>query len=95
MNQTTVRGSGVLGTEERDVPAFSAIHVESSADVILKYGAERRVVASADDNVLPYLRTEVEGDALVVDFRGDGGGGLSILDTQHPPQVEVTALGGR
>lgn len=91
LDQTVVRGSGVLATEERDVPAFTAIHANSSIDVIVVNGAEQRVVASADDNVLPYLRTVVEGDALVVDFREDDGRGLSIMDTQHPPQVEVTA----
>jgi hypothetical protein len=93
LDQTVVRGSGVLATEERDVPAFTAIRVQSSADVIVKAGDEQRVVASADDNVLPYLRTEVEGDTLVVDFRDDDSTGLSIMDTQHPPQVEVTAPG--
>lgn len=93
LDQTVVRGSGVLATEERDVPAFTAIRVASSADVILKAGDEQRVVASADDNVLPYLRTKVEGDTLVVDFRDDDSAGLSIMDTQHSPQVEVTAPG--
>jgi sRNA-binding carbon storage regulator CsrA len=90
LDQTTVRGSGVLGTEERSLPAFTAIRLNSSADVIVSRGQEQRVVASADDNVLPYLRTDVEGDTLVVDVRPDGGGGISILNTRHPMQVEVT-----
>lgn len=90
-DQVVVRGSGNLGAEERDVPSFTAIRVDSSADVVLKTGPAQQVVASADDNVLPYLRTEVEGDTLVVDFRADEGRGLSIMDTQHPAQVEVTS----
>jgi hypothetical protein len=91
LNQTTIRGSGVLGTEERDVPSFNAIRVNSSPDVILSSGAEQRVVAAADDNVLPYLRTDVEGDTLVVDLRADGGRGLSITNMRYPSQVQVTA----
>lgn len=91
LGQNTVRGSGVLATEERDLPAFTAIRVNSSADVIVSSGPGQRVVASADDNVLPYLRTEVEGDTLVVDLRPEDGGGISILNARHPIQVEVTA----
>lgn len=93
LDQTTVRGSGVLGAEERNVPAFTTIRTASSVDVIVTSGPEQRVVASADDNVLPYLRTDVEGETLVVDVRPDGGGGLSILNTRHPMQVEVTVPG--
>jgi hypothetical protein len=89
-NQTTVRGSAVLATEERDLPAFSAVEVDSSVEVTIVTGPEQQVVASADENVLPYLRTDVEGDTLVVDLR-DEGLGLSILDTRHQPEVQITA----
>lgn len=90
-DRTSIRGSGELASEAREVPAFSAIRVNSSADVILTRGTEQEVVASADDNVLPYLRTEVEGDTLVVDLRSDSRGGLSLTNLRHPPRVEVTA----
>jgi len=44
-----------------EVPTFSAIRVASSVDVTFTRGDEQQVIAHADDNVLPYLRTTVEG----------------------------------
>lgn len=89
-DQIVVRGSGVLASEERDLPAFSAVQVNSSIQVTIEAGSEQRVVASADDNILPYLRTEVEGDTLMVDL-GEEGNNINILDAQHQRTVAITA----
>ncbi len=88
-DQLVVRGSGDLATEERELPAFSAVHVYSSVQVTIETGPEQRVVASTDDNILPYLRTEVEGDTLIVDL-GAEGDNVSIMAAQHPPTVAIS-----
>lgn len=89
-DQIVLRGSGELASEERELPGFSAVHVNSSIDVTIETGPEQRVVASADDNILPYLRTEVEGDTLIVDL-GEEDDNITIIDMEHPATVAITA----
>lgn len=59
-----IEGSGRSISEVRDVPAFRAIVNASLLDVELSVGEEQRVEITCDDNLLDYLRTEVEDGEL-------------------------------
>lgn len=61
---TVVRGSGTVVTEERRVEAFTEIELEGSGTVLVALGERSAVTVEADDNVVPLLRTEVEGGRL-------------------------------
>lgn len=63
----TVRGSGRTATEQRSVPAFSGVRVSGATDVTISVGGDQSVAVTADDNIVPILRTRVEGDTLVID----------------------------
>lgn len=69
----------------------SAIRVARSVGVTFTRGDEQQVIAQADDNVLPHLRTTVKGHTLVVDLHANSAGGLSLRNVRHSPTVEVTA----
>src|SRR5712691_5835883 len=58
------RGSGVVSTERRSVPAFSAIQVENGIQVVATVGEPTSVSVSADDNLLPLVRTGVVDGTL-------------------------------
>jgi hypothetical protein len=67
----TVVGSGVLKTEARDVPPFTALRVDSSAAVHITVGGQTtEVTVEADDNLLPIITTEVRGDTLLISSEG-------------------------
>ena len=59
-------GSGMEATESRGVGEFSRLHVGGSATVTASTGEETSVILRCDDNLLPYVRTEVKGETLHV-----------------------------
>lgn len=61
---TVVRGSGTVVTEERRVEPFTEVELEGSGLVLVALGERSAVTVEGDDNVVPLLRTEVEGGRL-------------------------------
>jgi hypothetical protein len=61
-------GSGVSATEARLVPEFTAVTVTAPFRVVLAPGGNASVEVTADDNVLPFVRSEVRGDRLFLGF---------------------------
>lgn len=62
----SVAGSGVSKTETRDLPEFTAIVIDYPADIVIRQGEKQSVTISADDNLLPQLRTNVSGSVLTL-----------------------------
>src|SRR3982751_1352355 len=62
LNLSDVKGSGHVVTESRDVPEFSGIDVGGIYKVDVTAQKDFAVVVEADDNLLPLIRTEVDGD---------------------------------
>lgn len=58
------RGSGVAKTEVREVAPFSKVALEGSLRAEITAGAAQHVELSGDDNLVPLMRTEVEGQQL-------------------------------
>jgi hypothetical protein len=63
----TVDGSGNVIVEERDVSGFSAISLSGSGEMIIHQTGKESLSITADDNLLPLLNSEVNGDELVLD----------------------------
>lgn len=64
-----VHGNGNLGSQTRSTGSFNAVHVLGSMDVVLNPGSDYSVKVEADENLLPYILTDRDGDALVVHTR--------------------------
>ncbi len=63
----SISGSGNVVTEKRAVGTFSAIEAETGLNVIVRFeepSGEVEVVA--DDNLQPYIHTELHGDLLKI-----------------------------
>ncbi|MBA3241431.1 MAG: DUF2807 domain-containing protein [Acidobacteria bacterium] len=77
-----VVGSGARKTERRDVPEFNRIVVEGAYRVEVTCGQSRALEIEADDNLLPLIRTDVEGGRLRIHSeRG--------IQTQTLPHVRI------
>lgn len=61
-----VRGSGNVVTETRDLSGFDSVEAGGVFQIEITSGKDFRVEVEADDNLLPLIRTEVDGDRLVI-----------------------------
>ena len=66
----TVRGSGIAREEDRQVPEFSAIELETGATVRVSVGTASSLHLSGDDNLLARVETSVHDGVLSIDTRG-------------------------
>jgi hypothetical protein len=79
-------GSGVVATEPRGVSEFGALTVNGPLRVVLEQGGGLSLEITADDNVLPYVRSEVRGGRLFLGFAPNPG-----LARIHPVVCRLTA----
>ena len=61
---TGIAGSGKIVTEPRTVSGFSAVSLSGSGRVIVEQTGTESLTVTTDDNLLPYIRTEVHGKTL-------------------------------
>lgn len=81
-----VRGSGVKVEKARALGAFTRLRIDGPFDVKLTQAASDQATVVADDNIEPMVETVVEGDALVIRMKRDGG-----FTTRSAPLVRVEA----
>jgi len=61
-------GSGVLATESRPVHGFSVVAVSGAGHVIIEQTGAESLQITAEESLLPLIRSEVVGDRLVLGF---------------------------
>jgi hypothetical protein len=59
-----IDGSGNVITETRQTGDFKGVSAGGAFQVEIKTGPETEVVVEADDNIMPYIETEVRGNVL-------------------------------
>lgn len=64
-----ITGSGLIASEARVVDEFSAVELAGSGDVNIQFGPAASLTIEADDNLLPYITSDVRGDRLVLGTR--------------------------
>jgi hypothetical protein len=84
------RGSGVAATEAREVGEFRRIASSGSIDVAVRCGQPVAISVTADDNLLPYLETEVRDGVLQVEMKS----GSYSFEVQPRVEVRVPSLEG-
>jgi len=68
-DSNTIRGSGKLASETRSVSGFTRIAVQTAGWVKVTKGDTDSLVIDAEDNILPLLVSEVNGNQLVLHTR--------------------------
>ena len=56
-----ITGSGRVVSEMRTLPPFQGVALSGSMDLVVRQGATQAVQVEIDDNLLPFLETEVSG----------------------------------
>ncbi len=83
----SVSGSGTVITEPRTVPSFSNVSLSGSGQVILEQTGKESLTVTTDDNLLPYIRTEVKGNTLELGFTDS----MTNLRPTHNIDFRLTA----
>lgn len=78
------KGSGNVRTEKREVPGFKNLDISNAFEVDVAAGKDFGVEIEGDDNLLPLITTEVEGDVLVI--RTEKG-----FNTSNPLKIRISA----
>lgn len=82
-----IRGSGNVVTETRQVSAFDSIRVDYPANVFISQGTRESLTVEAEDNVLPGLKTEVNGDELRIYYNAPQG---EHVNATKAPIITIT-----
>ncbi len=61
-----VFGSGTIVEETRNCSSFRGIEIRGSIEIEFRKGSQQSVKLIGDDNILPLIRTEVDGDGILV-----------------------------
>lgn len=81
----SISGNGNVRDENRDISNFSQIKTSGSIDVEIKSGDQYQVKVHNDENLLPYMITEIENGVLNIHYKD----GYSIMNDHA--KVFVTA----
>lgn len=92
-NLIGIQGSGVKKTETRKVGSFTRIRVEGSSDVDVKRGPMKLSV-TADDNLLQYIETKIEGNTLVIGAKKSISPKVGIVVDINMPTLDGVAVEG-
>jgi len=68
IDHISVSGNGIRASESRTVSTFSKVKSSGSFNVYITNGDEYDVVVSADENLLQYIETYVNGETLRIDI---------------------------
>jgi hypothetical protein len=85
-NGRRVNGNGHVTTEDRPATNFTGVQLSSSYDVYLTEGSNFSVKVEGEDNILPYVRTEVRNGTLEIETRDN-----VWLNTHRDVKIYVTA----
>jgi len=78
------KGSGNIKTESREVTNFKSIDVSGAFEVEIIAQKDFSLEVEADDNLLPLIRTEVDGETLRI--KSEKG-----LKTSNPLKIRISA----
>ena len=90
----TQSGSGTTKTDSRNNTGFKKIKVENAIDVNVSVGRGFAITVTADDNVMPNVATEIQGDTLVVSLKSKVNAKSKInVDITMPEITDIDLVG--
>jgi len=81
-------GSGVIETQTRELGDFSSVAIRYPGEVVVKQGPDPSVTITADDNLLPQLKTGIRDDSLFIE-NGEADWDLRVRPTK-PVVISIT-----
>ena len=93
-NITGIKGSGTSKTEQRNVTGFKRVDAGGAINVEVDAQKDFSVNVEADDNLLQYIKTEVNGDTLKIYSEGRISPSAKLNVKISMPEIEGINLSG-
>ncbi|WP_218598800.1 head GIN domain-containing protein [Polaribacter sp. NJDZ03] len=91
-----IKGNGNLITLTKTTETYKSISIGGSFDVILVKGKEGKITLEGEENILPFIETEVSDGTLKVKFKNNTNISTTKKLTVTVPYIDIesVALGG-
>jgi hypothetical protein len=89
-----VRGNGTIKTDTREMPAFESIVTDGGYDVHITCQAQQSVAVQSDENILPFVKTEVSGGTLRIYTKGNLSPTQGIRIIVSVPRLQEFTING-
>ncbi len=88
------RGSGIMATESREVSGFDQVDLSGSGRVLIAVTGTESLTIEAEDNILPFLTTEVRNGRLELGAKQSISPTREIVYTITVVSLEAVAVSG-
>ncbi len=89
---TSVRGSGHVIVEEREVPDFTQVVINGQGQLLVSQGEEVSLRIEAEDNIVPLIETRVSDDTLFIKSEAVATAVPTVPIKIHLTMKEITSL---
>ena len=89
-----VEGNYNVVTETRQLPSFNRVENEGEFDVYIIQDGLSEVSIEAESNLIPLIRTRVQGSSLVIDTRDNLGNNYPMKLYVHTSDIKEVKLSG-
>lgn len=79
-----IKGNGHVRQLDKSIPSFTKINLQNNITIHVSKGKNSTVMIRADDNILPYIITQVVNDELIIALRDN-----VIADSDNDIQVTL------
>lgn len=83
--QHTIQGDGIKQSETRQVDTFQSIRVVGNYQVNVNIGTTQQVSITTDNNLIPYVKTDVRDKTLIIQTKNG-----VMLQSSTIPQIDIT-----
>ena len=89
-----IKGSGNIISESRELNNFTSIILLGSIDVNIKTSESNNCVVVADDNLIPYIKTEVVNNKLNISLNESYSSEEKLVVNINTPNYDEVSLSG-
>ena len=94
LTKNKIQGSGNIISESRELNNFTSITLLGSIDVNIKTSESNNCVVVADDNLIPYIKTEVVNNKLNISLNESYSSEDKLVVNINTPNYDEVSLSG-
>ena len=94
LTKNNIQGSGNIISESRELNNFTSIILLGSIDVNIKTSESNNCVVVADDNLIPYIKTEVIKNKLQISLNESYSSEEKLVVNINTPNYDEVSLSG-